>query len=90
MPQKFDSDPAALFGDVVFGARINLMIAETAEHARVGAKPSQLAETGIQRIAGARDQIARHQRDVARAFRSPCRWRRRIRVHSGTDSDGYR
>ena len=44
------------------------MIAETAEHAGVGAKASQLAETGIQRIAGARDQIARHQRDVRARF----------------------
>ena len=68
MPQKLDSDAAALLGDIVLRARINLMIAETPEHAGFGAKPGQLAETGIQRIAGARDQIAGHQRDVRARF----------------------
>ncbi len=64
MPQKIDSDPAALLGDIVLHVRINLMITETAEHAGIGAKPSQLAEAGIQRIARAGDEIAGYQRDV--------------------------
>ena len=68
MPQKFDSHAAALFGNIVLRARINLMIAETAEHAGFSAEPGQLAETGIQRIAGARDQIASHQREVGARF----------------------
>ena len=33
MPQKVDSEAAALLGDIVLHARINLMIAETAKHA---------------------------------------------------------
>src|ERR1700733_13779258 len=68
MPQKLDSDAAALCGDIILGVRINLMIAQTSENAGVGAKPSQLAETGIQGIAAPRDQISSHQRDVRPSF----------------------
>ena len=54
--------------DVILRAGIELVIAEAAQNAGVGAKAGELIETGVERVAMHGDEVAGDQRDVRAQF----------------------